>query len=191
MEVTAERLRELFEYDPDAGTFRVRAKRGRKPAGAEVGFVANKRDGRIRIRVDGKPYYAHRLAWLYVHGELPACPIDHINFNPSDNRLINLRLASISENNVHGGASVRRDNKSGVQGVSWRASKRKWLAEIQVEKKKIYLGVHKNINDAIAARHQAEVEHYGKFSRLEQKSAAMLTSANNSLANPALQARQA
>lgn len=185
MELTAERLRELFEYDSEAGTFKVRTRRGRKAAGSEVGYVANKRDGRIRIRVDGHPYYAYRLAWLYCHGVLPTCPIDHINFNPSDNRISNLRLASIAENNVHGGAAVRRDNKSGVQGVSWRASKRKWLAEIQVNKKKIYLGVFKNIEDAIAARHCAEVKHYGEFSRLEQKSVAVLTRANNSLANSA------
>jgi hypothetical protein len=74
--------------------------------------------GYITIRVIYKSYLAHRLAWLYVHGEWPENLIDHINNNRSDNRICNLRKATKTENNRN---TLRGSkNKSGVKSVFWK-----------------------------------------------------------------------
>jgi hypothetical protein len=76
-EPTAERLRQLLYYCPRTGRFHWRVKRGNAAAGFEAG--SGSKDGYRTIQIDGRPYYAHRLAWLYVHGEHPAGQIDHKN----------------------------------------------------------------------------------------------------------------
>ena len=86
--LTAERLREVMYYDPDEGVFLCIKDGLLRKAGTE------RDDGYITIRVDGHPYLAHRLAWLYVHGEWPSGEIDHINCRPFDNRMENLRIAT-------------------------------------------------------------------------------------------------
>jgi hypothetical protein len=84
----------------------------------------------------GKLYQAHRLAWFYVYGVFPSGQIDHINRNKSDNRLVNLRDCSISENKQNSG--LYKNNKSGFKGV-FKKGKR-YEAGIRVNNKRIYLG---------------------------------------------------
>ena len=95
--LTAERLRELLNYDPLTGVFSWRVNgRGRSGVGTVAGGSNHK-----RIAIDKKEYFVHRLAWLYVHGCWPTEDIDHINGDPSDNRIANLREAnSVSERHV-------------------------------------------------------------------------------------------
>ena len=78
--------------------------------------------------VFNKKYYAHRLAWLYVHGEFPKNGMDHINGLRNDNRIINLRAVSDKENSRN--LSLRKDNVSGHIGVSWDTEKNKWKVTI-------------------------------------------------------------
>jgi hypothetical protein len=106
--------------------------------------------GYRRIRVLGKLYWAHRLAWLYVHGDWPPDKIDHINGDRKDNRLMNLRAASDSENMQNVG--MRSDNTTGVRGVTRRKSR--WIAQITAGGKTHYLGVHETAEEA----HRAYVE---------------------------------
>jgi hypothetical protein len=98
MTLTAERLREILGYDPETGLFTRLVRTGRIRAG-EVAGTAHSR-GYRSIVIDGRVYLSHRLAWLYVHGEWPPEQIDHINRNRADNRLVNLRAAKQSQNNV-------------------------------------------------------------------------------------------
>jgi hypothetical protein len=94
-ELTAERLRELFTYDPETGVFSWRARTSNR---IKIGDAAGSRDhGCICIVVHGNRYYAHRLAWLYMHGEWPAKQIDHLNGDRCDNRITNLCEASNNE----------------------------------------------------------------------------------------------
>ena len=85
--LTAERLREVLDYDPDTGVF---TRKVRTASSVKVGDVAGSLNGKgyIRIRVDGRLYFAHRLAWLYVHGEWPVDQVDHINGIKNDNRIV-------------------------------------------------------------------------------------------------------
>lgn len=151
--VTRERLIELLNYDPETGIFF-----WKKPTASwlRCGDLAGSatKDGAVRIKIDGRLYLAHRLAWLYFYGDWPERCIDHINRDRSDNRISNLRLASRVENGQN--SNVQKNNKSGVTGVYWRSDRHAWRAEITVNKKKIILGSYQNKCDAINARSKAE-----------------------------------
>ena len=92
--------------------------------------------------------------------------VDHINHNKSDNRKNNLRLATRSQNIQNRG--IIPNNTSGVTGVHWHNHTKKWKAEIEVNKRKIYIGVFKEKEDAIKARKEAEVKYFGEYAFKEQ-----------------------
>ena len=89
--------------------------------------------------------------------------IDHINGNRLDNRMANLRVVNRQQNAFNTG--MRSDNTSGHIGVSWSKAKSKWVAQIQINGKSIYLGRYSLIEDAIAAREAAEVKYFGEYRR--------------------------
>ena len=166
MDLTQAYIKECLDYNPKTGTFfwRVRPSNhfkdfrrqrifNRVYAGKPCGHLSE--EGYLVIGVNGMPYKAHRLAWLYVHGCLPTEWLDHINRNRSDNRIDNLRLASAELNAQN--ASVRSDNTSGVQGVSWHKASNKWVVQISKQGKPTHVGLFDSIKDAVAARAQAEL----------------------------------
>ena len=152
--ITQQRLKEVLRYRPDTGVFTWKKRTSNR---IKVGDTAGTRSRYVFINVDGKKYRAHRLAWLYVHGRFPAKEIDHINHNGLDNRLINLRECDHPEN--HRNESIPKNNKSGTIGVFWDKSRNKWLSNIRVHDKTIYLGYFTNKADAIAARQAANIKY--------------------------------
>ena len=120
-ELTAERLREVLSYDPKTGIFRWRKARGKLPAGAIAGVDTEK--GYRRIGLDYANHYAHRLAWLYVHGQWPVEEIDHKNGVRSENWIKNLREATHAQNGQN--ITISQNNKSGAVGVVWSKKKKK------------------------------------------------------------------
>jgi hypothetical protein len=150
-------LLEVVSYDPETGIFRWRVSVGRAAAGMRAG--ANKA-GYRRIKIDGRDYFEHQLAWLYVHGVWPLMHIDHVNRDKSDNRLCNLRLATMTQN--QGNAGARRDNKLGVKGVDYREKWGKWQARIHKQGKTHRLGSFDTPEEASAAYLAAAQEHFGK-----------------------------
>ena len=159
MLLTSERLKGLLRYEPETGDFYWLASKGRARAGCVAG--ATDTGGYRVIRVDGRLYKAHRLAWLYTYGVWPVGLLDHVNRVPGDNRICNLREATQSENMHNAG----RASASGVPGVRWRAERNKWVAQIRVGYRNHVLGSFDTKNDAIAARKEAEQAMVGSIYR--------------------------
>jgi hypothetical protein len=144
--LTQERLKELLRYDPDTGIFTNLVSRQGLRAGA--GSVAGTKNnlGYIVIQIEGKKVHAHRLAWFYVHGVWPTKQIDHINRKRDDNRLVNLRDVTASEN-IHN-SSHRSISVSGVRNVVWHKRNKKWQAQIMVNNEYKYLGLYDDLAEA-------------------------------------------
>ena len=152
-ELTAEYLRSILHYEPATGIFTWKVSTS---TSVKVGDAAGSQDGRgyLLISVRSRRYLAHRLAWLYMHGEWPKLNIDHINRNPSDNRLVNLRDVTQKQNQQN--RSTNSDNTSGHTGVRWNKQNSKWRAQIMHNQKYIHLGYFTDIEEAVSARKAAE-----------------------------------
>lgn len=132
------RLREVLSYAPESGQFTwVKPTSNRVRAGSPAGVKSG--HGYLRVSIDGVNYYAHRLAWMWLHGEMPSREIDHRDGNRSNNRPENLRQAEHRENAQN--QKLRSTNKSGFHGVSWSEPHSKWVACIHVNGKKRHLGL--------------------------------------------------
>lgn len=159
--ITAERLRELLDYDPETGAFRWRRGRGKMRAGALAGSLQSA--GYSQIYIDGRNYTAHRLAWLYVTGRWPGGEIDHADGDRLNNRFANLRNASRSENNAN--SRRRYNNRSGYKGVSFFKSAGLFAACIAKDGRRFHLGYFQRAEDAHAAYVAKARELYGEFAR--------------------------
>jgi hypothetical protein len=133
--LTQARLKELFYYNPETGLFT----RIKDTGNAHVGDVAGtiSQTGYVYISVNGKGYRAHRLAWLYLHGSLPECLIDHINGIKHDNRLVNLRLCNKEQNGFN--SKLQSRNKFGFKGVKQVGNR--YSARVTHNYKSIHLGM--------------------------------------------------
>jgi len=143
-------LKELFHYDPETGLFIWIKARKKVTVGNVAGFHDER--GYIRICINQKWHRAHRLAFMHMTGSVPR-EIDHINHIKDDNRWVNLRAANRIINNRN--SSLRKDNKSGVVGVSRQRRGKPWRVEIASK----YIGCFDNIDDAIKAREDANIKY--------------------------------
>jgi hypothetical protein len=152
---------DLWAYDPATGDLTWKVRPSNRHA---VGSVAGKTDrlGYRVVRFRGRDYLGHRIAWLIVHGQWPAAFIDHINGNPSDNRLSNLREATNAENVRN--SKLRRDNTHGLKGVS--LVKNRYFSRIAVNRQRIYLGCFRTPAEAHAAYVAAAAKFHGEFARV-------------------------
>ena len=160
-DLTSEILRSVADYDPTTGTFTAAQTKRSKRHGRVMGW--SDKDGYIHIRVKYKLYLAHRLAWLYVYGKWPSGNLDHINGDPADNRISNLRECDQRQNLAN--SVVVYKNSSIRKGVSFDNAKRLFRAYIVVGRKQIFLGRFPTVEEAIAARLEAEKQYHGEFAR--------------------------
>lgn len=163
-----ELLRQLIRYDAETGAL-TWLRRDRRH------FTTDRNCNAWNTRYAGKPalaadngvgykigsiferhFLAHRVGWAIVHGEWPDV-IDHINGDPADNRLCNLRSVDWGGNCRNQRRNQR--NTSGVVGVGWSAAAKKWLAQIGIGREVKYLGIYDCKSDAIAARKAAEIKY--------------------------------
>lgn len=153
-------LHELLDYNEDSGVFvwKVRVAR-RVRVGDIAGTVTAK--GYIGIKLFGRRYLAHRLAWLYVYGDEPAGFLDHANRVTTDNRICNLRESTNQENKRNG--KMYRNNTSGARGVYWKDNG--WEASLRSEGINIYIGRFKTVEEATIAVEQKAKELHGDFYR--------------------------
>ena len=167
MTLTAQRLREVLAYDPETGIFSRKVKAGHNRPCDRVGCVRDKSGSHpyLVVMVDYVLYRAHRLAWLYIHGEWPPQNIDHINGDTLDNRIANLRPCNQQQNN--GNQRRAKNNTSGFRGVSFKADRGKWKAYIVVGNKQRHLGYFSSAEAASEAFKAEAVKVFGEFARLE------------------------
>lgn len=163
--ITAERLRELLDYDPKTGIFTWRIDRPRASAGDPAGCIATKDDGRkyLVIRISGKNYYAHRLAFLWMTGEFPEGLVDHKYGDGLDNRWETVRACSPlqnSMNKIHRGVN----NTSGFLGVY--PVNGLWASQITIKGVTKTLGTFDTAELAARARDAAAKELHGEFAAL-------------------------
>jgi hypothetical protein len=114
----------------------------------------------VRKYEKGQPSLMHDVIMNPKEGEL----VDHIHGSESrhDNRKYNLRIATVSQNNIN--KPMRTANTSGAVGVDWNKRRSKWRARISINNKEICLGYFENFNDAVEARKQAEEKYFGRWS---------------------------
>lgn len=151
--LSAESLRDRYQYDPRTGEFLRRVNSKRRPNALVPAGWINKTTGYAELRIDGVCYKAHRLAWLYVYGEWPT-EVDHINRSKSDNRIANLREVTRAQNMQN--AVTGPKSRTGVRGVAHHPASGKFAAYISRDNKKVWLGVHDTIEQAAVVRRAAE-----------------------------------
>ena len=150
--LTQARLKEVLHYETTTGVFTSLQKRSNTKIGDVVGCKNS--DGYLVASIDGKLHYMHRLAIVYVLGNLDENQqVDHRNQNRSDNSLDNLRVVSHRENSMN--HTLRSTNKSGFVGVSWDKARQKWIASITINGKAINLGGFTTIEEAAEKRLEA------------------------------------
>jgi hypothetical protein len=150
-------LKKRLSYNEETGLFdRV------FPKNTPVGATVND-EGYLNILVNNQLHRAHRLVWLYVHGVFPTKYIDHINGIRNDNRLINLREVSNTEN-LHN-QKIRLTNTSGFKGVSWSKQRQKWQAQCCVNYIKTHLGYFDTPEEASKVYNDFAKIAHGRFYR--------------------------
>lgn len=157
---TAIWLRENMAYEPHTGMF-LWKKRG---FGRTLGKVLGTKvwPGYIVIKVQQRPYYAHRLAWLYVRGKWPNGSLDHIDGNKANNAIANLRIATSAQN------AARRTTRRTVapaRGVMPHGAG--FVARIHHAGKRHYLGYFATLKEASAAYEAAAKRIHGEFAHVE------------------------
>jgi hypothetical protein len=150
-------IKERTITDPEAGL--VYDKKTKKVRG----YVNRHGYIQIKTRIKGskrKNIALHRYIYWYLNNCAPKY-LDHINRIKTDNRIINLRPSSFTQNQRN--KNIRVDNKSGHTGVSWSKASQKWTARIKYNNKYLHLGVFNKIEDAIEARYEAEDKYYKEY----------------------------
>ena len=153
-------LQQLLEYNQSTGEFTWIVSRG----GVKVGAIAGKAmpNGYRQIRVRGRSYYAHRLAWLFAKGEDPMwLTIDHKDGDKGNNAISNLRLAD--ETSQRGNVGLRSDNSSGIRGVHFDKSRNKWMARLTEKGIMKNLGRFDTKEEAKAAYEKAAIAYFREF----------------------------
>ena len=157
--ISQKELKEVLDYDPDTGMFRRKKSKRIDSVGKETGKCATSWGYRV-IKLNGKVEKCHRRAFLWMTGSIPS-NIAHINNDRSDNRWINLRAVDNAQNTHN--SKIRKDNASGVKGVSWCKTNKRWRAVIQSYGKIITIGYFPDLIGAELAVRKARTDLHGEF----------------------------
>jgi hypothetical protein len=162
--LTQNYLKEVLEYNAGQGQFYWIKKTSSKSR-IKVGVIAGNLniDGYRRIKICGKKYQEHLLVWFYNYGYFPIKVLDHIDGNPSNNRLENLRECSQSENNRNKGIAV--NNTTGFRGVTYCKKTKKFKSTACLNGKKIHLGYFSTGEEASLVCEAATKDLHGEFYR--------------------------
>lgn len=158
--IALERLKELLFYDPRIGKWFWLKNGCRKIFPGMLAGGYNK-DGYWRIKIDGKGYLAHRLAWFYMTGKWPTAEIDHIDLVKDNNVWTNLREATSRQNSYN--RQITRRNSIGAKGVRLVKKTGRYTARIGVNMKQKSLGTFDTIEEASEAYENAARKYFGVY----------------------------
>jgi hypothetical protein len=156
MAIASDLLHELFVYDN--GVLRNKISRRKARVGSSVGCLDSY--GYLVVGVGGKTHKVHRLIYAMFNDVVPAV-IDHINGDPADNRIENLRPATVRQNSYN--RKVNRTSSTKIRGVSFLNGK--WMAQCQANGKREYLGVFATLEQATLAVKEFKTANYKEFAR--------------------------
>lgn len=156
-EFSAAEARLLFAYDDQTGHLYWRDRRGPVKAGARAGRVDKR--GYWSVGYLGGHYALHRLAWLIYYGVNPGPVVDHINRDPGDNRIANLRDVDHATN-AQNRLDARKDSSHGCIGAVYCKKDRAWFAKIEARGKRYHLGSYATAEEASAAYMRAKQTHH-------------------------------
>jgi hypothetical protein len=169
--ISQDKLKQIVRYE-DGKLFwlpRGYGKFDKQFSGNEAGHF-DKKSQRIMIRWEGKLILAHRAIWVFHNGEIPeGMEIDHINGNPSDNRIENLRLCTRSQNTMN--TKINCKNKTGVKGIIWNKLNKNWRGRLNCDKKVIEIGSFQCFGKARSAVMQARNEYHKEFANYGRRAA--------------------
>lgn len=149
---------DIFDYA--AGKLHWKESRGQAKAGKEAASTGG--GGYLQLCYKGRRTQVHRVIYMMHHGPIPeGMYVDHINGDRTDNRIENLRLCTPTQNQINRGAP--KTSTSGVKGVVWRPSRKKWEATIRASGKKYYVGLFGTIEEAAQAQARRSRELFGEF----------------------------
>lgn len=158
--VTFSYLQEILSYSPDNGQWR--CKKAYSPQsypGKKVGWMHDQ--GYCCLTINNKKYKLHILAWFYMTGVWPKVDIDHIDNNRSNNKWLNLREATPSQNGAN--SLLNTNNTSGYKGVSWNKIRQKYEVYIKIGYTKKHLGLYKTLEKSSAVYDEAALKYFGEF----------------------------
>jgi hypothetical protein len=151
-------LHELFEYR-DGNLYRKIARTNSVRANEKVG--TNCKD-HLRVTINKKPYKLHRIVFFMHHGYFPKM-VDHIDGNPFNNKIENLREATAQQNNRN--QKLKPNNTSGCKNVTWNKTAKKWQVGLSINNKYMYIGTYKDLELADLVAHEARSKYFGSFLR--------------------------
>lgn len=171
--LSVDRLKEVVHYDPETGIFTRRALPGNERYIRSINsrfagkpLAPARKVGYAAAHIDGRSYYLHRLAYLYMTGEMAPIDVDHINGDKYDNRWVNLRAATVAENAYN--SRARQTYKSTrLKGVTYLPKQNKYRSQIRANGVVYPLGVFDTEESAHAAYRAAAVVHHGEYARLD------------------------
>lgn len=153
-------LLESLDYDPLTGIFVWKKMLSQRAMPGKVAGSVRKGSGYVTIKVQKNLYYGHRLAWFYVNGIWPEGIIDHIDRNPNNNAIENLRIVNYVQSNINKG--VRKTSTVGLKGV-WRTKNGKFCSYIGPATSRKRLGLFDTPEEAHAVYVAAAREIHGEY----------------------------
>ena len=162
-EITQELIRSLFDYKDGELYWKVQ-KAHRNKIGDKAGYL-NKDTNYYLVGINNKRHKLHRLIFLYHYGYLPKY-IDHIDNDPLNNKIENLRSITKSQNAMN---QKPKSGSSQYKGVHWNKQNKKWVSRIKINgKKKFHLGSFNLEEDAAKAYNKAAIELFGEYAKLNE-----------------------
>jgi hypothetical protein len=155
--LTQQQAFDLFDYRNGKLYWKVNAN-PRAPIGTEAGSPSA--SGHLKIGYKRKYYFAHRIVFLMFNGAIPRF-IDHINGDPSDNRIENLRAATAAQNAQN--RKLNCNSISKIKNVHWSAKRNNWQVQMNINGRYTFIGTFKDIEMANLVASEYRDKYHGEF----------------------------